>query len=100
MRKIAIALAFLAYVLPLVWQLLLWPEPGETVHGMFWFVTTAGSLVLAAWLSGIATALLVSERRDCYQPVLGSSAFTRAELAFVAAPVLLVFIVVVLVLVT
>ena len=85
MRQTALVLAFLAYLLPLAWQIALRPEPGEPVHGMFWFVTTAASLVFALVLSGVATALIVAARRDVSQPVLGASALTRVELALVAA---------------
>ena len=86
MRQAAIVLALLAYLLPLGWQIVLRSESDEPIHGMFWFVTTAGSLVLALGLSGVATGLLVAARRDWSQPVLGASAPTRAELIFVAAP--------------
>ena len=86
MRKTALVLAALAYLLPLTWLVALRSASGETVDGMFAFVTAAGSFVLALGLSGIATGLLVAARRDTYQSVLGSSALTRIEIGFVAAP--------------
>ena len=86
MRQTAIVLASLAYLLPFGWQVALRLQPGEPGHGLLQFVTTGGSLVLALGLSVIATALLIAARRDFSQPLLGTSALTRAELTFVAAP--------------
>ena len=86
MRQTAIVLASLAYLFPLGWQVALRLEPVEPGHGLLQFVTTGGSLLLALGLSVIATALLIAARRDFSQPLLGKSAFTRAETAFVAAP--------------
>ena len=90
MRHTAIVLASLAYLLPFGWQIALRLEPGESRHGLFQFVTTAGSLLLALGLSVVATALLISARRDFSQPLLGTSAFTRAEITFVASPAVMV----------
>ena len=86
MRQTAIVLASLAYVLPLGWQVALRLEPVDPGHGLLQFVTTGGSLVLALGLSVIGTALLIAARKDFSQPLLGTSALTRAELAFVAVP--------------
>ena len=88
MRQIAIVLAVLAYLLPVGWQVAL--RSIEPSHGMFWVMTTAGSLVLAFGLSAVATGLLVAVRRDWSQPALGTSTLTRAEFALVAAPVVAV----------
>ena len=86
MKQVAIVLASLAYLLTLSLQVVLRFGSSEPGHGLFRFVTTAGSLVLAFSLSVIATALLIAARKDSSQPVLRTSAFARGEVIFVALP--------------
>jgi hypothetical protein len=100
MRITALALAALAYLIPLGWQVMLRSGSGEVTDGMFSFVTSAGTLVLAFGLSGIASALLIASRRDLSQPTLGTSALTRIELVLVAAPALIATLLVLAVLVS
>ena len=89
MGKIALALAILAYVIPVATQVWLRPPPGETGHGMFWLVMTGGSLLLAALLSGLGTALAVTDLRDAAKATNPVAAH-RLQLAFMAAPAILV----------
>ena len=90
MGKIALALAILAYAIPVATQVWLRPPPGETGHGMFWLVMTGGSLLLAALLSGLGTALAVTDLRDAPANAPNPVATHRLQLAFMAAPAILV----------
>ena len=90
MRKFALALAILSYVIPAAAQAWLRVPPGETGHGMFWLVMTVWSLVFSGLFSGLATALAIAALRDEPAGISNPVATHWPKLAFMAAPAILV----------